>query len=114
MHSTRRRVSRRAGLCTAAALWIGCVSVGNDFPVAPVQELEIGTTTRADVQRMFGDPWRVGIEDGQRTWTYAHYRWSLFGGAKTRDLKIRYDGRGVVRSYTFSSSDPEDSVAGAP
>lgn len=114
MRITRWRASLRAGICVAAALWLGCASVGRDFPVQPVRQLEIGTTTRADVQRMFGDPWRMGVEDGQRTWTYALYRWSLFGGATTRDLKIRYDGHGVVRSYTFSSSDPQDSNPGQP
>jgi outer membrane protein assembly factor BamE (lipoprotein component of BamABCDE complex) len=102
---------RRPALA-AFALWmgIGCISVGNDFPVEPVRQIEIGTTTRDDVQRMFGDPWRTGIEDGQRTWTYGTYRYSLFGDASTRDLVVRFDDEGAVSSYTFNSTRPEDAA----
>ena len=92
----------------------GCVTVGRDFPVTGVAQLKLGTTTRSEVHDLFGDPWRVGVEDGQPTWTYALYRYSLFGGAKTRDLLVRFDGRGVVRSYTFNSSDPEDAQRAGP
>ena len=94
------------------ALWlgVGCISVGHDFPVDPVRQIEIGATTRDDVQRMFGDPWRTGIEDGQRAWTYGTYRYSLFGHASTRDLVVRFDAEGVVASYSFNSTRPEDAA----
>ena len=56
---------RAAALLLALGLSLpGCFTVGKDFPVEPVAQLEIGTTTRADVRRLFGDPWRVGVEDG--------------------------------------------------
>jgi hypothetical protein len=87
-----------------------CVTVGREFPVEPVAQIAIGTTTQADVQRLFGDPWRVGIEDGQRTWTYGLYRYSVFAPANTRDLKIRFDAAGVVAAYTFDSTDPGDAA----
>jgi hypothetical protein len=57
---------------------------------------------------MFGDPWRVGVENGQRTWTYGLYRYSVFAPARTRDLKIRFDSSGAVASYTFDSTDQGD------
>ncbi len=60
------------------------------------------------MRRRFGAPWRTGLEDGQRTWTYAEYRYSLFGGAQTRDLLIRFDDEGRVASYTFNSTHAED------
>ena len=86
----------------------GCVTIGHDFPVEPVPEIQIGTTTRDDVRQMFGEPWRVGIEDGRRTWTYALYRYSAFSPAQTRDLLVRFDAGGVVSSYSFNSTHPED------
>ncbi len=96
-------------LAAALALWTaGCVTIGREFPVDPVQQVQIGTTTRADVQRLFGEPWRIGIEDGSRTWTYALYRYSAFGPEQTRDLVVRFDAAGVVRSYSFNSTHPED------
>ena len=82
----------------------GCMpAVGQPFPVHQVRQLEIGQTTQADVRRMFGAPWRTGLEDGFRTWTYGHYTMK-----NTRDLIIRFDEDNVVKSYSFSSSFPED------
>jgi outer membrane protein assembly factor BamE (lipoprotein component of BamABCDE complex) len=100
-------------LC-AAALGTGCITVGEDFRVEPVSRLEIGTTTRQEVRELFGDPWRVGVEDGDPTWTYAHYRYSAFGAEQTKDLVIRFDAAGRVRSYTFNSTDPADAGRAAP
>ncbi len=105
----------RVGLLAGVGLALGCVTIGRDFPVRPVQQLEIGTTTRADVKRLFGDPWRVGVEDGQRSWTYGLYHFNLLlGGVEARDLVIRFDRAGVVRSYSFNSSDPTDSRPDGP
>ena len=96
-----------AGVCFLLAA-IGCATVGHEFPVDPVSQITIGETTRAEIEEQFGPPWRVGIEDGMRTWTYGHYRYKLFGEAKTRDLVLRFDDRGVVTSYTYNSTDLED------
>jgi outer membrane protein assembly factor BamE (lipoprotein component of BamABCDE complex) len=83
----------------------GCATVGRDFPVDRVSDIRIGETTQNEVRAMFGSPWRVGIEDGQRMWTYGKYRYRAFGQASTQDLVIRFDGRGVVASYTFNTTD---------
>jgi hypothetical protein len=82
----------------------GCMpSLGNPFPVSQVRNIEINVTTMAEIRDMFGDPWRTGLEDGQRTWTYGEYSVNL-----TRDLVIRFNDLNVVKSYSFSSSAPED------
>ena len=104
------RVSRRA-LAPALLLWVlalsGCLSVGREFPTGPVTSLQIGETTQDDVRAAFGPPWRTGIEDGDRTWTYGHYRYALLGLTHTRDLVLRFDERGVLRSYTYNSTTPD-------
>ena len=82
----------------------GCMpSVGRPFPVQQVRQIEIGVTTKAEVQKTFGDPWRTGIEDGFRTYTYGEYSVKM-----SRDLVIRFDDQDVVKSYSFSSSYPQD------
>jgi len=109
----RASFSRMLGLgltCVALGAGTACMSVGREFPVESVRELEIGVTTQRDVERMFGDPWRTGIEDGQRTWTYGRYRYSILGDAVTRDLVVRFDAKGVVSSYSFNSTHPEDAA----
>ena len=99
----RKRTLHAGGLWGSlllAGVLSGCATVGAKFPVAPVDSIAIGQTTRTDIQRMFGNPWRIGVEDGKTTWTYGHYRYKLFGRAKTRDLVVRFDERsslGLVR-----------------
>jgi hypothetical protein len=66
------------------------------------------------VLRLFGAPWRTGLEDGQQTWTYGHYKYSLFSREKTRDLVVRFDEKNVVVSYTFNSTEPDDLQPAAP
>jgi hypothetical protein len=82
----------------------GCATVGQDFPVTSVSEIEIGKTTQNEIRTMFGSPWRVGIEDGQRTWTYGNYTYGLFGAKNAKDLVIRFDDQDFVASYTFSTT----------
>ncbi|MEW5801225.1 MAG: outer membrane protein assembly factor BamE [bacterium] len=86
----------------------GCVTIGREFPVDAVTRIQMGKTTRTEIDRLFGTPWRTGIDDGMRTWTYAHYRYSIFGDSRTRDLVVRFDEKGIVASYTFNSTYPED------
>lgn len=85
----------------------GCATVGREFPVAYVESIEKGTTTQEQIRDRFGEPWRVGLEDGQTTWTYGRYRYSLFGQPSTTDLVVRFDARGVVASYSYSTTEYE-------
>jgi len=59
-------------------------------------------------QAMFGMPWRVGIEDGNQTWTYGRHHYNTFGDAKTKDLVVRFDANKIVKSYTINTTDPHD------
>jgi len=103
---SRTRPARVLGLGVCAFALSACLTVGREFPAAEVGQIQIGQTTRDDVQRMFGEPWRTGLEDGRRTWTYGHYKYKLFGTTETRDLVVRFDPKGVVVSYTFNAAPP--------
>ncbi len=85
-----------------------CATVGREFPVEPVAAIKIGETTLEEIQQMFGKPWRIGIEDGQKTWTYGHYHYAAFGTDRTRDLVVRFGQGKKVTSYSFSSTYEED------
>ena len=82
----------------------GCMTAGKDFAASRVMDLKIGETTQQQVREMFGQPWRMGREDGRHTWTYGKYKYSLFAPVETEDLVIRFDNNGIVRSYTFNTS----------
>ncbi len=86
----------------------GCMTIGRPFPIQEVRRIETGKTTREEVKSLFGEPWRTGLEDGESTWTYGHYRYSLLGEGMTRDLVVRFDDRGVVSHYSFNSSVPSE------
>jgi hypothetical protein len=98
-------MARIVSVFVLAALAAGCLSFGRPFPAHRVSHIEIGTTTRDQIRSEFGEPWRTGLEDGDETWTYGRYVAGL-GAARTADLKVRFDRRGVVASYTFSTTDP--------
>lgn len=100
------RILRALGLASCALVLGACLTVGRPFPTDRVGQIQIGQTTRDDVHRMFGEPWRTGLEDGRRTWTYGHYRYKLFGVTETQDLVIRFDPKGTVASYTFNAAPP--------
>jgi hypothetical protein len=95
-------------MMTVLLLSASCATVGRDFSVARVSDIQIGETTQDQIREMFGDPWRVGIEDGQRTWTYGKYRYRAFREASTQDLVVRFDERNRVASYTFNTTEQQD------
>lgn len=84
----------------------GCATVGHDFPESQVAAIKTGKTTMAEIRMMFGDPWRTGIEDGQRTWTYGRYHYTVTGRKDARDLVVRFDDRDTVASYSYNATEP--------
>jgi len=99
---------RKLAIGVLALAFCACMTVGEDFAVGNVSHITVGKTTKKDVQSMFGEPWRTGLEDGEQTWTYGYYKYNLVGASQTRDLVIRYDKSGTVRSYSFNSTYPDD------
>ncbi|OHE20306.1 MAG: hypothetical protein A2525_03675 [Sulfurimonas sp. RIFOXYD12_FULL_36_11] len=83
----------------------GCARVGYEFNSEQVRQIKIGETTQNDITVMFGQPWRKGIENGVTMWTYGRYTYRLIGEADTKDLVVKFDGRGKVISYTFNTTD---------
>jgi len=83
-------------------LLTACASVGKPYPEHKVSEIQVGETTREQIEEMFGAPWRTGLESGKTTWTYGHYRYSLFSDDRTSDLVVRYDEHNRVESYTYN------------
>ena len=103
------RPLHRWTLLLAVGLLLGaCVgfSTGRDFPSPARDTIKNGTTTKADLTRLFGEPTQVGIEDGDQTWTWLFFRKGDVD--LTKQLTVRFQPDGVVKSYSFSSNFPED------
>ena len=106
MKSTSKRAGIFWRLVIAIALLTfgGCARIGYDFNAQKVQEIKIGETTQNDIVTMFGHPWRKGIENGVTMWTYGRYTYRVIGETDTKDLIVKFDDDGKVKSYTFNET----------
>jgi hypothetical protein len=86
-------------------LMAGCATVGKNFQSSAVREIEIGTTTTEDISNILGNPWRTGLENGKKTWTYGYYKYRLFGPTDTKDLVITFNKDNTVYSYSFNTTE---------
>ena len=86
----------------------GCFTVGNNFPSRPVRKIEKSVTTKPEIEKLFGDPFRKGLDDGYESWTYVYNRWNLFSTTRSKDLYVVFNRDGTVRSYTYNSNLEEE------
>ncbi len=108
-YNPRMKPRRLIPLLLSAALVAGCglLVVGADFPSPTRDVIQAGKTTKADLLRFFGEPYQVGIDSGDLTWRW-FYAQKYSGGEISKDLTVRFDDKGVVKSYSFNSNEPED------
>lgn len=99
-----RIISLTFVLAISGAALTGCATVGKEFPAGRVMEIQIGKSTINDIQAIFGPPWRVGNENGMKTWSYGDYEYRLFGDPSTQDLIVRFDSSGIVKSFNFNTT----------
>ncbi len=97
------------GVLLIAGLVAGCggLKFGSDFPSPAKEMLVTGKTTKADLLRFFGEPHQVGLDTGDPTWAWTYARISA-GQELTKQLTVRFDEKGLVKSYSFTSNFPED------
>ena len=100
--------SRVVGLGSLILLLAGCVSVGREFPTPTQEMIKNGVTSRAELVQHFGYPTQVGIENGDQTWTWVYVRAGGLGQPRSKELHVKFDDRGVVKSYSYTSNLPEE------
>lgn len=87
----------------------GCFSIGKNFVSSTAPSwIKPGETTKAQIQEKLGDPFRVGMDAGDPTWSYGYYQYRLFGMSDNKDLVFRFDTAGKVKSYTLNTTYPEE------
>jgi hypothetical protein len=85
-----------------------CVTVGHRFDTDAVAKIVIGKTTQNDISKLFGEPFRTGVDSGDTTWTYVNYHFGVFGPQQATDLVIKFNAAGAVLSYAYNTTPPED------
>ena len=84
----------------------GCSTVGKSFNTYKVESIVNGVTTRSDIKKMFGEPFKIGIQNGQPIWVYEDSHYSIIREETSKDLIIIFRPDGIVQSYQFMSSKP--------
>ncbi len=83
---------------------VSCATVGKSFIFSGPQSIEIGKTSKAEILKTYGEPFRVGYDNGDLKWTYGYYLYRLIGESETKDLVITFDAKGVVKAYAYATS----------
>jgi outer membrane protein assembly factor BamE (lipoprotein component of BamABCDE complex) len=93
----------------ALTLLAGCISIkfGREFPSPDAKMIAAGKTDKASLQRMFGEPYQVGLDSGDQTWRW-FYGQRDSGTELSKDLSVRFNPDGTVKSYAFTSNFPAD------
>ena len=94
-------------------LTVSCLTTGKDFP-SDLSWLKKEKTSKEDVKLILGEPFAVGNSGGDKTWTYAFYKYKVFGPTIHKDLKIYWNGSGILKHFSFNSSFPEDISSTTP
>ena len=93
-------------------LLAGCFTIGRDFDSTNVAGwIKSGDTAKPQVLEKLGNPFRVGMDAGDPTWSYGFYQYRVFGASDNKDLVIRFDAAGKVKSYTLNTTYPEEQRA---
>jgi outer membrane protein assembly factor BamE (lipoprotein component of BamABCDE complex) len=83
----------------------GCGTVGKDFNDSKISKIADGTTTRAEIRKMFGEPFKMGTQNGLLVWVYEYNLYHSIKDDKSKNLVVLFDSNGVVQSHQFMSSD---------
>ena len=84
----------------------GCGTAGKSFDTSKVESIVNGTSTRSDIKKIFGEPFKTGIQNGQSVWVYEDHHYSIIREGASKDLIIIFSPNGIVQSYQFMSSKP--------
>jgi len=102
------RWTKRISVTVLALAVCGCITVGRDFRSSDFSWIVANKTTKDQVHRVLGEPFRVGVESGMTTWTYGYYRYRVGGQTRTKDLVLYFKPDGTVSSFTFNTSFPDE------
>ena len=104
------RVTRpRLVLLVIALALSGCagLQVGREFPSPDAAQIKTDVTDKTRLLTLFGEPYQVGIDSGDQTWRWFYAQRSA-SSTITKDLTVRFNSNGTVKSYSFTSNFPED------
>jgi hypothetical protein len=88
------------------SLFFGCGSTGKNFNESLYKNIIVGTTTHKEIQAMFGPPFKKGVQNGYKVWTYEYNVYNSLGNDITKDMVIVFTPTGVVKSHQMMTNQP--------
>ena len=87
----------------------GCAALqaGRVFPSPDPAQITANVTDKAALERVLGAPYQVGLDSGDQTWRWFYAQRSA-SSTITKDLTVRFNSNGTVKSYSFTSNFPDD------
>jgi outer membrane protein assembly factor BamE (lipoprotein component of BamABCDE complex) len=85
---------------------LGCGTVGKDFDMEQAQAIENGKTTREDIALMFGEPFKVGVQNSHPIRVYERSKYKALGDDTSKSLTVEFDDNGVVQNHSIMSNEP--------
>jgi hypothetical protein len=92
------------GILLAVFVVTGCGTSGKEFNEVLFDSIENGHTTQAEMESMFGHPFKKGVQNGKEIWVYEHNKYRLIGKDTSKDLVVTFDKTGVVETHQFMTS----------
>jgi hypothetical protein len=84
----------------------GCGSTGKNFNESLYKNIISGTTTHKEIQAMFGPPFKKGVQNGSKIWTYEYNAYNSLNKDITKDMVIVFTPSGVVKSHQMMTNQP--------
>ena len=93
-------------LLLASLFFIGCGTTGKNFNESLHKNIVVGTTTHKEIQAMFGPPFKKGVQNGSKIWTYEYNAYNSLNKDITKDMVIVFTPSGVVKSHQMMTNQP--------
>jgi len=84
----------------------GCGSVGKPFDPVLAETIVNGKTTLTEIQKKFGEPFKKGIQNGNRVWVYEYNEYKGSSNSLSKNLTVVFDNNDVVKSHQTMSTLP--------
>ncbi len=92
-----------------------CSNVGTNFDTNMVKQIQKGKTTQAEIEGMFGQPYKTGIQNAHPAWVYEFNQYRAFGDDSAKDLIVVFNDDKTVRTHQIMSTSSEtDAVVKQP
>ncbi len=101
-----KRLSSLGAILMSLFLFAACGTVGQDFDIDLAKTIVNGKTTKQEIEDMFGDPYKTGIQNGHPIYVYEQNTYRAFGDDTSKNLIVEFDANGVVRNHQIMSNIP--------